>query len=504
MVPLVVNDVSFSYGSRVVVLRDVRFTLEPGFHGLVGENGAGKSTLLALLAGELAPDEGVVRVTPGALVRVCRQGVERLDDDVRAFALASDAIAARLRGRLALHPAMLARWATLSPGERRRWQLAAALAADPDVLLLDEPTNHLDDAARDLLLDELSRFRGVGVVVSHDRALLERVPRSILRLRGGTVTVHPGAYAQARRDWTRADQERADERDARVAAARRAEERLDEARRKHEAARASQSTGRRMKDARDHDGRSALRKGMAAAGEARAGRVVAVRRHEAARARAAARAIVIERELGGRLSFRPAPSPSARSLAVDEDAIDVGGHVVMRDVHLAVGHTEHVRVAGANGAGKSTLLRRLVASARGGGVAYVAQELSLDEGSALLQRARLLPPAARGRVLSFVAALGVAPDRLLATDAPSPGEAKKLALALALGAESSAIVLDEPTNHLDLPSIERLETALAAFSGALVLVSHDDAFAHACTDATFTICDGRVERGDPESSPSSR
>jgi ATPase subunit of ABC transporter with duplicated ATPase domains len=107
----------------------------------------------------------------------------------------------------------------------------------------------------------------------------------------------------------------------------------------------------------------------------------------------------------------------------------------------------------------------------------------------------------RGRVLSLVAALGVDPDRLLASAAPSPGEARKLALALGLGRHAWCLVLDEPTNHLDLPSIERLEEALVAYPGALVLVSHDDRFAGACTATTWRVTGGQVDTTPRHDSP---
>ena len=111
----------------------------------------------------------------------------------------------------------------------------------------------------------------------------------------------------------------------------------------------------------------------------------------------------------------------------------------------------------------------------------------------MLDALRALEPEARGRVLGVGAALGVDPDALLATRRPSPGEARKLALALGLGRGVFGLVLDEPTNHLDLPSIERLEAALVAYPGALVVVTHDDALAAACTHTVWSVEGGRVE-----------
>jgi ATPase subunit of ABC transporter with duplicated ATPase domains len=104
-----------------------------------------------------------------------------------------------------------------------------------------------------------------------------------------------------------------------------------------------------------------------------------------------------------------------------------------------------------------------------------------------------MPPDARGRLLGVVAALGVEPARLLRTREPSPGEAKKLLLAEGLARHVWCAVLDEPTNHLDVPSIERLERALGAFPGALLLVTHDERMAEVTTGATWLIESGRLE-----------
>jgi ATPase subunit of ABC transporter with duplicated ATPase domains len=122
----------------------------------------------------------------------------------------------------------------------------------------------------------------------------------------------------------------------------------------------------------------------------------------------------------------------------------------------------------------------------------VPQELDATARQQLLHGVRRLPPAERGRVLSLLAALGSDPDRVLASASPSPGEARKLALAGALGGLAHAVVLDEPSNDLDLPAVQRVETAISAFPGAVVLVTHDDRLAAALTRATWTVAGGTV------------
>ena len=172
------SGLSFSYTDSVSTLSDVTLTLATGWTGVVGPNGAGKTTLLRLIAGDLEPTAGHVNLDPPrGVIRACPQTVEAMPPEIAAFAHATDGVARRIHGELRLDAFSLARWPTLSPGERKRWQVGAALSAEPAVLMLDEPTDHLDVEARDLLIAGLERFRGVGIIVSHDRALLDRITR---------------------------------------------------------------------------------------------------------------------------------------------------------------------------------------------------------------------------------------------------------------------------------------------------------------------------------------
>ncbi|TNF22964.1 MAG: ABC-F family ATP-binding cassette domain-containing protein, partial [Deltaproteobacteria bacterium] len=198
---VVLRDVTFAYDDHVV-FSSLSLHLTPGWHGLVGPNGAGKSTLLRLLTGALTPSAGEVRASPDAATIVHgAQGIDALDDDVRALAGRDDGDAYRIRGELGLDVDALSRWPTLSPGERRRWQIGAALAREPDVLLLDEPEGHLDATGRQLLVAALARFRGVGVIVAHDRALLDALTATTVGVEAGEVRHFPGPWSAAAAAW---------------------------------------------------------------------------------------------------------------------------------------------------------------------------------------------------------------------------------------------------------------------------------------------------------------
>jgi len=489
-VSLRLRGVSFRYGDAVDVLRDVSLHLAPGWIGVVGPNGAGKTTLLRLLAGQLQPSEGTIqRIPDHAGVVVCPQEVT-LDQNVSDFASDWDSPSQRWRRRLALDPADIDRWHQLSPGECRRWQMATALARDPAVLLLDEPSNHLDDEARCMLVDALRRHRGVGVMVSHDRTVLDELTTTTLRVAGGTVTSYAGRYSEAVQCW------RAERATTLHDAARRTRQ-VRRARRQLAAARTARAGAERAirsrpKSSRDSDGRSVARKGRAAKAEAAHAQRLSAMKTRVERAERDRGAVTIHREHGKDLCFAFEPAPQAILATIDQP-LRAGSRVLCDQVTCTVRRTSRIHLRGRNGAGKTTLLEALRAAARvpAERMLLLPQELDRVDRRRCLDEARALEPGARGRCMQLMSVLGVDPAALLASELPSPGEARKLMIAAGLGRQVWCLLLDEPTNHLDLPSIERLEVALAAFPGAVVLVSHDSVFAGAICDEAWTL-DGQL------------
>jgi ATPase subunit of ABC transporter with duplicated ATPase domains len=489
------SGVSFSYRDSVSVLSGVSLDLHPGWTGIVGENGSGKSTLLGLISGALAPATGTVEIDPrDAILASCPQRIDAPTQAIHDLAASWTRADMRLRGRLGLEPAELERWPTLSPGERKRWQIGAALSARPDILLLDEPTNHLDGAARALLLDALAGFRGIGLVVSHDRAVLEALTCQTLRVHGGGVEPYRGAYAQARASWQERQRAQRQAHEQARKEERALERRLASERQRRASAEHQLSVSQRARDKNDSDVRGMGAQNRVGWAEARFSRNVGVLRRAVDRAGERTAALAVTRERGRSLfvDYQPAPRPYLASL--EQAEITAGDAVILRDVRLALARDGRVHVAGPNGAGKTTLLGALLESAAHAAerILYLPQVMGPDLVREHLRAVRALDRAARGRIMQVAAALGLDPERVLATDEPSPGESRKLALARGLGMGAWALVLDEPTNHLDLPSIERIESALAEYPGALVLVSHDEPFARALTSTIWRVESGRV------------
>jgi ATPase subunit of ABC transporter with duplicated ATPase domains len=506
---IVYTDLSFAWPDGEVVFDGLSFTAGPVRSGLVGRNGAGKSTLLRLIAGRLQPRAGSVRhagvlgYLPQDLVldtglrvdqvlgidevRRALAAIESGDVEERHFAAVGDQWDVEDRalatlGELGLEGIGLDRGVgELSGGEGVLLGLAAELLKRPDVLLLDEPTNNLDLSSRRRLYDAVDSFRGALLVVSHDRALLDRMDQ-IGDLRDGAVAWY-GGNLTAYEHQVAIEQEAA-ERMVRAAGAdvRRQQRDLIEAREKLDRRR---SYGQRQQEA------GGIPK-IVAGGLKRSAQVSAGKQRNMHSARLeAARASLTE----------------AEALVRDDDhiRIDLPGTVVppgrivlrMHGLEIRSGPVgdlelrgpERIALVGSNGAGKSTLLHTIASDLSPiGGTAepvvpwrLLPQRLDLlDDGLSVVDNVAAFAPDAdnntrRGRLARFLFR-GRAADQLVAS--LSGGERFRAALAALLLADPAPqlLMLDEPTNNLDLASVDQFASALDSYAGALIVASHDVPF----------------------------
>jgi ATPase subunit of ABC transporter with duplicated ATPase domains len=512
-----------------VVLEQVDLEVGPhGRLGLVGPNGVGKSTLLRLLAGLEEPDAGVVSRAPAGLTvgyvpqerearpgetlaaylarrtgvaaaerelqesaatlaaASSRPGTEPTDDRLhsgyaqaleRYLALGGADLEPRARAvcaDLRLAVPFEQEMTSLSGGEAARAALAAVLLARFDLLLLDEPTNDLDFDGLERLERFVSGYAGALVVVSHDRAFLDRTVTRILAIEPGTRRV---------REWAGGWSDYAAARDAERAAA---YARLAEAQEQRAAAEAL--LRRRRNEARAHG--PALGKATGGA-DRRATNALRTKVRQAERR--------LERmplpdkpfepwELRLDLSGGGRPGDHVLSL---QDAVAVRGDFRLGPLGLDLAPGERLAVTGPNGSGKSTLLGMLLGDVplstgtrhvgRRTAIGSLAQERVAYAGeTALLDAFRGRTGLVSEEARTLLAKFGLGAEHVHRSCATlSPGERTRAHLAELQARGVNLLVLDEPTNHLDLEAIEQLEQALATFEGTIVVVSHDRRFLEA-------------------------
>ena len=463
---LALKDVRLADGPKSM-FDGVDLALEPRVRAcLVGRNGAGKSTLLRILAGLAQPDAGERTLSPGVRISFVRQEPSVEGATLLEYAAASGAERHRAAAELeafGLDPAKPAEG--LSGGEARRAALARAFAEDPDVLLLDEPTNHLDILAIQTLEAELDASRAAALIVSHDRAFLERVTQRCFWLDQRQVRRLDAGFGGFDAWAEKIEAQEADE-----------ARRLDKALAREEHWMARGVTARRARN------------------EGRRRRLLAMREVRAERLR----------DVRGQLAMGVSSSGLSGQRVIEAKALAkaFGERVVLKNFSTRILRGDRVAVVGPNGAGKTTLVKILLGEvAPDAGevklgtnleVAYVDQARAAISGNATLKE--ILAPhgdqvMVRGRPKHVAA---YAKDFLFQesqlrqpVSSLSGGERNRLLLARALATPANLLVLDEPTNDLDMDTLDLLEDLLADYEGTLILVSHDRDFIDRLASSTI-------------------
>lgn len=503
---LIARDLSIDIGGRRL-LEPVSFTVGNGEKvGLVGRNGAGKSTLLSVLmlrqpehlriAGTVShqgvvgvlpqePVEGGLGVEPIGLSHVLsarqldqievdmkearqKMAEDPSEENIHAFSdleamfgerggYESDAEIARLAAGLGLEEELLLEdLSSLSGGQRRRVDLMRVLYQQPETMVLDEPTNHLDKSAKRWLFDELERFRGTVLVVSHDLPLLDKAIDRVLALRDGQLREYKGNYSK----FLRLEEERIQ-----------AEEKIA----------ASQ-------DAKIEQF-SKLADSMRGQTEKRA-RLAKVLDRKVEKLQDQ-RIVVTKRERKVTFNLPTPPRSGDVPLTVEHLAVSYGPTEVLRDASVILRRGDRVVIVGRNGAGKSSLLRclaqvqepqhgtiRFGANVTVGYFAQEAERINYDKtvlGN--LDHATVETEVQRRKLLGAFGLKGEAADQNPRT--LSGGERAKLQLAMLAASEANVLLLDEPTNNLDPGSVEALGDMLRSWKGTIIAVSHERQFVEA-------------------------
>ncbi|MGW0600382.1 ABC-F family ATP-binding cassette domain-containing protein [Streptomyces sp. NPDC002776] len=527
------TSLAFTWPDGTPVFEGLDTAFGPGRTGLVGVNGSGKSTLLKLIAGELTPADGTVRVAgevgylpqnitldTGLKVdealgiadrRAALHAIEAGDVSEAHFETVGDDWDVEERALVTLAELGLAHIqldrtvGEVSGGESVLLRLAALLLRRPDVLLLDEPTNNLDLYARRRLYAAVSAWPGVLVVVSHDRELLDLVDQ-IADLRAGEITWYGGNYS-AYEEALAVEQEAA-ERMVRVAEA-------DLKKQKRELTDAQVKLARRK------------RYGQKMWDQKREPKIIMGARKRAAQESAGKHRIMHEEKL----AEAKERLDEAVEAVWDDDVIRVDlpytavppGREVLTLLDLELAHgarvaggfdlrgPERIALIGRNGSGKTTLLRTIAGELEpvSGEVRthvpmrFLPQRLDVLDGERTVAEnvARFAPAATNNRIRARLARFlfrGARADQKAAT--LSGGERFRAALAALMLAEPAPqlLMLDEPTNNLDMASVRQLTTALESYEGALIVASHDLPFLQSLGITRWLLLDGELKEITPE------
>ena len=476
---ITIRALRFAYPSRPV-FDGLDLCFDKRWTALLGPNGVGKSTLLSLICGSLAPASGSIQVD-GEVVR-CPQLCLAAPPCFFDGTILNDSAFFTLLARLEIGDDWIERWQTLSGGEKKRCAIADALIRKPAVLILDEPANHIDRQTTRLLTDALADFSGVGIIVSHNTAFLDRLATATTLLtpgRDGTARAfrYPLAPSAALAEHERTGAAGRTEKARLSAAARHLKEAKSAAVREAEADKRRRMSKRRL-DIHDSDTRAKINLARLSGRDKTGGKKAAALDSALARTSAALKGLEAAglRKTGAGLRGARAARPVLFFREAGETAL-AGGALTLVHGALELKNNSRIALLGDNGCGKTSLLAAIAAEAGGPAAWYLCQEVDEKECAAARARLDALSEREKADALSVVYRLGSEPSALLATRVPSPGETRKLLFAFALLRGVSLLLLDEPTNHLDALSAAAFADAVNEFEGAALVITHDLSFA---------------------------
>ena len=363
---------------------------------------------------------------------------------------------------------------------------------NPDILVLDEPTNHLDAETTALISDALSSYEGIGLLISHNRQLLDNLCKECLFMKKDSIVLRPGGITEA------LEQEKIETKN-KIRNFETAQEKFEKLNRsvskhKEELKSKKKLLSKKGLDKKDFSGKAKVDMARISGKDRPFAHKVQQLDGKLEKVKEQMDSNYFHERRTDGFILSGEKAESNQLFYLEEGIIPVCSSFGISTPTLLIKPDDRIGVTGVNGAGKSLLIRYIFSSLRlsQDRAIYIPQELDSAEISNLLEEVKNLNRNDMGKLFTVIFRLGSEPERVMNTVNPSPGELRKLLLALGILKNPAMIIMDEPTNHMDLPSIECLENALGDFAGALLLVSHDYIFLKKLTNIEWKI----IKKGD--------
>jgi macrolide transport system ATP-binding/permease protein len=496
IINLCFTNVTFSYStSQLPIINNLTVTLQKGWTGIFGANGIGKTTFAKLACGILLPDKGTINYTnKNTIGYYCEQETNILPRNCDDFFKDNDNYRGRLCSILEIKDDWIERWKSLSYGERKKLQIAIALWKNPDILALDEPTNHLDEKTSKSIIDTLQTYRGTGLIISHNRFLLDKLCNYCLFININNTVLRKGGISegllQEEKEEIQKERQYENSYDNFV--------KLEKSTIKlnQKLSLKKKSLSKKHLDLKDHDGKARI-DGLRLQGkDAKGAKKLKNMQSRTIEAKMETEKVYFKRREIDGFSLKGEKAKCNYFLYIDKNKYKFNNGISISVPDLIIKPDDRIGIEGDNGTGKSTIINHIYNSLSlpSDKILYIPQEVEQDRILKIKNEIYMLNKYDLGKLLTIIYRLGSEPERIINTENPSPGEIRKILLGLGLLKTPMLIIMDEPTNHIDLPSVICLEKALNEFKGALLLVSHDQLFLNKITNIRWEISFKKGER----------
>ncbi len=467
---LQINDLTFSY-SHKNIFSNLNLSFESLWTCLVGNNGCGKTTLLKLIAKELKAQIGTI--LGNDLVYHCVQNIDSKPLGFDEFSYTFDSYSYMLRDLLQIQDEWFYIWENLSYGQKKRIQIAIALYQDVEVLLLDEPTNHLDNYSKKMVIKALKGFKGIGILISHDREVLDALCTNTIIIQNKNIYKYNTNYTNAMKElnshmnFLKKENENINIKLNKLKNNIKAK--------KEKVSLSKNRLSKKHIDKKDKSAKEKINLAKLTGKDKNDSKLVS---------KFSKKYQILEEKLNKKdkdykkgVNISSESSNKKKVLSIKKGCLKLSSHKILYFPDSYLSSNDKIAIIGDNGVGKSSFLRFLISQIKfENSFFYLPQELKNEDKEKLYKEINSLEDKQKGLLFTYIKRLSSNPKDILDNENLSQGELRKLFIAKALLNNIDFIILDEPTNHMDMESILSLEKALLDYKKSLIIISHDKIF----------------------------